>query len=577
LFHDLVFYQPEAPKMDLSKFLNILYRYLWLFVVIVLIASLTTFFVVNNQPESYRARAKLLVGPSLDSPSPDINSLKIGGQLILTYSELVTTNTFLQSVNERLDPAYQVDLDTLDAILAARQNTETRVLTITATTEDPKKSLAIANAAAQTLVDMSPSKDNTTALLREQMSTQSHQVEDIVSKAEASIQQLEGELTALKDAKPLSPDAVQANLDQQNLIIKQLSDERSRLSDALRTLATIYSVLLDTNTNQVEIIEPAQSVTVLDQNLWLRVGTSAISGLVLALIIVFLIEYMDDKIRFPGEFKRVTDVPVLSVINKHANLDGSGINGLIAFSQPGSQAANSYREVVAKLLYSIGEKIPYTLMLTSVGSQSGDDTAVTTGNLAVSFANAGSRVILLDSQFHNPVLTKIFKADGKKGLSDYMTGEEMDPNVVPVDEIHGIRFVPAGLSTGKGSSSLLNSVKLSQLLEALKKDADIILLAGSSIPWFAESLNVASHANSVILVAQRGEAHSRIVNKAVENLRSMQVPIDGVLFDYNPSPFASEEVDGKVSPVERFKAKVAPSKAAGTVEKNNVAEQMTKS
>jgi capsular polysaccharide biosynthesis protein/Mrp family chromosome partitioning ATPase len=559
--------------MDLSKFLNILYRYLWLFVVIVVIASLTTFFVVNNQPDSYRARTRLLVGPSLDSPSPDINSLKIGGQLITTYAEIVTTRTFLQSVNDKLDPAYQVDLDTLDLILAARQNTETRVLTINATADDPKQALAIANAAAETLVEMSPSKDNTAALLRDQMSTQSHQMEEIVSKAEASIQQLETELTALKEAKPLSPEAVQANLDQQNLIIRQLSDERSRLSDALRTLATIYSVLLDTNTNQVEVIEPAQTVSALDPNLWLRVGTSAISGLVLALIIVFIVEYMDDKIRFPGEFKRATNVPVLSAIEKHGTLEGSGVKGLVSFSQPDSQAANNYREVVAKLLYSIGEKIPYALMLTSVGSQSGDDTSVATGNLAVSFANAGNRVVLLDTQFHNPVLTRIFKAENKEGLSDIMAADEINPKTISVDEIPGVRLLPVGLSTEKGSSVLLNSAKFNKLLEALKRDADIILLAGSSVPWFAESLNVASHANSVILVAHRGEAHTRVVNKVVENLRAMQIQIDGVLFDYNPSPFSSDENQGKTSTVERLKSKVNTSK----VEKNSVAEQMTKS
>jgi len=72
----------EAPAMDLSKSLNIVRRYLWLFVLAPLVASLTTLFVVGNQPTSYRAATRLLVGPSLESPSPDINSLRIAGQLI---------------------------------------------------------------------------------------------------------------------------------------------------------------------------------------------------------------------------------------------------------------------------------------------------------------------------------------------------------------------------------------------------------------------------------------------------------------------------------------------------------------
>src|SRR5687768_8828765 len=109
--------------MDLSKILNILYRYLWLLVLTALVASLTTFFVINNEPASYKATTQLLVGPGLDSPSPDLNSLRIGGTLIQTYAELVTTRSFLEAVNNKLDQ--KTDLELLTKAISTRQNTET--------------------------------------------------------------------------------------------------------------------------------------------------------------------------------------------------------------------------------------------------------------------------------------------------------------------------------------------------------------------------------------------------------------------------------------------------------------------
>ena len=81
--------------MDLSKILNALYRYLWLLVLAALIAGLTTFFQLTNQPVSYRAETDLLIGPGLDNPSPDLNALKIGGQLSQTYAEVVDSPSFL--------------------------------------------------------------------------------------------------------------------------------------------------------------------------------------------------------------------------------------------------------------------------------------------------------------------------------------------------------------------------------------------------------------------------------------------------------------------------------------------------
>jgi len=170
--------------MDLSKFLNIVYRYLWLLVLAALVAGLTTFFQLSSRPDTYKASTDLLVGPSLDSPSPDLNALRIGGQLAQTYAEMVDTRTFLEAVNNKLDQ--KTDLEVLRDAISTRQSAETRVLTITVYHPDPRQAVAIANAAAQTLIDLSPSKDNTTSLLRSQMSDQSRQLEQIVSKTETA-------------------------------------------------------------------------------------------------------------------------------------------------------------------------------------------------------------------------------------------------------------------------------------------------------------------------------------------------------------------------------------------------------
>ena len=556
--------------MDLSKILNVLYRYLWLLILAALVAGLITFFQVSSQPVVYRTSTELLVGPSLDSPSPDLNSLKIGGQLVQTYAEVADTPAFFEALNNKLDR--KTDLNVLKDEISTRLSTETRVLTINVHDEDPKQAVAIANAAAQTLLELSPSKDNTTAALRTQMSEQSHQLEQIVNSSQANIQELEAELTTLKDAKPSSPESAKANLDKQNLVVRQLADERGRLSDALRTLATIYQVLLDTNTNQVQIIQPATTATINDQQLLLRVLSSAVSGLILAIIIIFIAEYFDDRLRFPGDLSRAAGAPLLTTITKHDHLDGSGLERLVTIAQPKSDAANRYREAVAKLLFSIGESIPYTLLLSSVGSRAGDDdTAVAAGNLAVAFAEAGYKVALVDAEVDNPALTTLFKADKKEGLADLVMTKSTRPQLLPVEQVPGIQFLPAGLTSVKSSRAMLNSIKMATLFEGLQKEADIVLVAGSAISQSAESLTLASQVNALVLVARHAEATSKVVNKVVENLRQMKINVAGVIFDYNPSSFISKE-----GPSSAF-GRVA-SKAGQLINrKSGLSEQTTKS
>ena len=570
--------------MDLSKILNLLYRYSWLLVLGVLIAALTTYYQLNNQPTGYKASTDILVGPGLDSPSPDLNSLRIGGQMGQTYAEVLSNDSFLEAVNNKLPQ--KMDPTELASSIKNRQSADTRLLTIIVYYQDPKQAVAIANAAAQTLLEMSPSKDNLTASLRAKLSDQSHQLEQMITESQSRIQELEtelatlkaansnegqpnsgpsqsriqeleAELAALQAAKLVYPDAIRNNLQQQNMVINELADERSRLlqqqnlvmteladernrlSDALHTLANIYQLLQGADGNQVQIIQPATEATPVDQQLWLKVGSSGVAGLIFAIIIVFVAGYFDDRLRFPGDLSKAAGVPLLTTIDKHTGLKGPGSERLVTLARPESDAANGYREAVAKLLFSIGESIPYTLLLSSVGSRSGDDAAVAAANLAVAFAQAGYKVVLVNAQVDNTLLTTLFKTEKKEGSTDLVTTKSSELQLLPVEKVAGIRFLPAGLSSEKNSHKMLNPTNVTTLFERLQKEADVVLVAGSAISRLAETLTLASQVNGVILVARRAEARGKVVNKLVENFRLMHIHLAGVIFDYNASPLSS--------------------------------------
>lgn len=522
--------------MNFARILNIIRRYLWLFLLVTLVAALTTYFAISTRPIVYEAKTRLLAGPSLDSPSPDLNSLRIGGQLIQTYAEMVTSRPFLESVNSKLDQ--KMDVDALSATIETRQNAETRILTIFVRHTDPNQAVAIANAVAASLTEVSPAVDNTTTLLRAQLGSQSDQLEQTIGNSRAAIEELEAKLIALGNVSLPSAEAVQANLEQQNLVISQLTEERNRLSDALRTLTSIYGVLSDTNTNQLQVIEPAGVVYPVDQNIPLRAMASGLAGLILVMTIVFTSEFYGDTIRFPEDFKRVAKAPQLNVIEKYARPEGAGLEQVVALSAPSSRAANSYRTIVAKLLFSIGESFPHTLLLSSVGEQSGEDTAHVAANLGVAFAQAGKRVVLVDAQFHNPELTKMVGAGDKVGLAEYMVTDTPKLKLITMKDIANVRLLPAGLTNEKGSGVLLNATRIDTLINELKHEADIVMIAGAPISWFAESLAIAPHVNSVVLVARPGEARIKSVNEVIENLETVNARVAGVIFDNSQSALA---------------------------------------
>ena len=556
--------------MDQSKLLNVLRRYWWLFLVALVIASITAYFVLNQQPVLYETKTQLLVGPTVDSPSPDLNALRIGSQMMQTYADLVTTRPLLEAINSKLEQ--KTSVERLAGMMDIKQNPDARILTIIVRSNDPKQAVAIANAAANSLIELSPSKDNTTALVREQMSNQVHQLETITTNAEASIQELQQQLVALGSVQPRTPEETQAALDQQTLITQQLSEERARLSDALRTLATVYQVLQDTNTNQLEIVEPAGAVFPINQNLPLRVAATGLAALLLIIAVVFAYEYYDDTIRVPGDFTRTVNVPLLTTVEKYPRSGSSGLEKVVTFSQPRSEVADDYRTAVAKLLYSIGNSMPCSYLLSSVGSKSGDDTALAAANLGVAFAQSGYRVILVDAQFHNPMLTELFEADGKKGLYELLTTKTSELNLVPVSGMADLSFLPAGLTTENWSGAMLNSTNIVKRVEELQNAADIVLFAGPSASGFAESLTLASQVKGVILVARSGEAHRKVINEVADSLADMNIQLAGAIFEENSTTIKS--VFKRSSATRGASTRVANSQitptTTGPVEKTNL-------
>ena len=128
-------------------------------------------------------------------------------------------------------------------------------------------------------------------------------------------------------------------------------------------------------------------------------------------------------------------------------------------------------------------------------------------------------------------------------------------------------MLPAGLSSEKLPGAMLNPTHIVKLVNELRKDADIVLVAGQPISGFAESLALASQVNGVILVARYGEAHSRMINEVGESLKELNVPVAGVIFEHSPSLFAARRSAKNVVDVTGVPSRV---ESTASVEKSNV-------
>jgi capsular polysaccharide biosynthesis protein len=122
-------------------FLNLIRRWFWLIGLATLIAGATTYWVSAQEPSIYIGKARLIVGPGVDSLNPDLDALRTGGMLLQTYAELATTQPVLQAVID--DNKLDINPDRLKKQINVTSNEATQMLTISVQDEDPTQAAAI--------------------------------------------------------------------------------------------------------------------------------------------------------------------------------------------------------------------------------------------------------------------------------------------------------------------------------------------------------------------------------------------------------------------------------------------------
>jgi non-specific protein-tyrosine kinase len=133
--------------------------------------------------------------------------------------------------------------------------------------------------------------------------------------------------------------------------------------------------------------------------------------------VVFLIEYLDDRIRAPEQIDKILKLPVVGLIAKMGNgYHGTGKHRLIAVREPRSPVVEAFRSLRTNIQFAGVDQPIRTLLVTSAGPSEGKSTIV--ANLAVVMAQAGLKVALVDGDLRRPTIHNYFNQVNRAGLTD---------------------------------------------------------------------------------------------------------------------------------------------------------------
>ena len=194
---------------------------------------------------------------------------------------------------------------------------------------------------------------------------------------------------------------------------------------------------------------------------------------------------------------------------------------------PKSIAAESYRTLRTNIQYSSFDKEYKVIMVTS--SEPGEGKSITSGNLALSFAQDGKKVLLVDCDLRKPSIHKKFKISNLIGLSDVLIGKE-DLKAA----LHRYNENLVILTSGKippNPSEMLSSKAMSNLLEELKKIFDYIILDTPPVQAVTDSQILSTKADGTILVIRAEKTKKDSVQNAIGLLKKVNANIIGTVLN----------------------------------------------
>jgi capsular exopolysaccharide synthesis family protein len=193
-----------------------------------------------------------------------------------------------------------------------------------------------------------------------------------------------------------------------------------------------------------------------------------------------------------------------------------------------SRAAEAYRVLRTNIQFMSLDKPIKTLLFTSTAPGEGKST--TAANLAIAFAQAGQKTLLIDTDLRRPMVHKIFNISEPLGLTDLLL-ERVNYATLPRDVfISGLRVIPAG-ALPPNPAEVLGSFRMKEVLKYYSQHFDYIILDSPPTLAVTDSSVLSTMVDGVVFVVSADEVSIEKVKKAKSQLESVKAKILGVVLN----------------------------------------------
>lgn len=506
---------PQLDEPDLRSYLGIIARRKW-WVIGVTVAFLALAIAISVIPDPlYRARAKVRTPSGIDlthlvlgQNTPSMPAERQAADQI----EYIDSNTVryaaINAVSGDLPEEEVWNVEVTPVRTADNGSPSTSVAYISLVSTDPEAAAQLVAIYAETYVSQL-NADRVEELV------------EVMAALNGRIERIDGQISQLEtELDQAVANGQQSEVDTINRSLNGLDRIRDGYADQLDQL----QLSTEMPGGSAEVISvPLRPDTPISPNIPKNLAIGLLFGLFLGIAAAFLRDYFDDSVKSKEIVERVTGVPALGLIPKF----DTTASELVTAAAPTAPAAEAFRSLRTSVKFLSVDREVRVVQVTSPSA--GEGKTVTAVNLAVVFAQAGDRVVLVGADLRRPRAEEILDVPLTPGLTGVLIGEVALPQAIrSVEGLPNLSVLPAGYPP-PNPSELLSGERARRLVDVLAQTYDLVVLDCPPILPVTDALVIARMADTTLLVTSANRTSRRALDRGVEVLQQVGAPLMGTV------------------------------------------------
>ena len=495
----------DTDVTRLSDHVAILRRQWRIPVVLLILGAAAGIGLSMRQETVYGSESRLLLEPTTTESA--------GGRMdpteVSTLAQLVESARIADRVIEELDLDVAAD-DLLDSVTVTTVE-QTRVVTINALRPTAQEAADVANSFASQYID--------------------YQVDSAADVAfETTRRLIEERALVEEELSGVRADAEGATGDELEELNARIDSLVSRQAELITEIALTTETEASPRAAGVVLRDATVPRTPAEPKPTRAAMLGGVIGLMLGAVLGYGRDRLDDRIRDEARLKAlIGEVPVLGRIPLDARKQPARP---VALVEPRSPVSEAFRALNTNLRFlaaarsqagtgDLGEILVVTSALTAEGK------TTVAGNLAVTAARTGLRVLLVDADLRKPSISQLFGVETPRGLSHLLAGEKLKVRVDTAEP--NLRIVGAG-AIPPNPAELLASPRAATIWQQLRQQADLVIVDTPPVLSVADALEISHHADWVLLTVRYRQSREHQLLGALERLHRVGSPITGVVW-----------------------------------------------